>query len=627
VKLLATLFTLSFLIFLVSFSLIPVLFDSDSSYHMAVARRYLDQGFSGGLPWARFSVMHDGFGDKDFLFHCLLMPFAAIRDPMSGGFLALAVLNAGLVTVLAQAALPAGRVLAALAPLLLYAGASNFTIRCLALRPELLSLLLIVAAAVASSRRRYRLLALYALVYTLTYTAFHVFFGLCVLWFLAERYRDREASPAAVGWPLAGIAAGILIHPHFPESLKVWYSQNVLFFFNKSLLDVGTEFNPPRAVELLLLNSGWFLGVGLILLLSRRSPAPSPLESTRRRHFLIAAAVFGTLFFFMQRFALYVFPLVTLSLLLARKGSRGIPPLAKRTARIALAAGVVVTVLACLSTLWNVHRFLDRSGVFLEGRRADWEAIGPLLPPGARVAAPWIETGFYVLWAPQATYLNVLDPLFMALKDPRAYRAQRRIFAGAEPDVPLRLLADLHSDYLVFSLLSEDRRALLQRLEADPRIRRLKAGINAVYAIEPGSNGAFVLDWDVGAQGGGGTLPYPRRTDPREAAVEGYVDARRLEGPLRERSFVHTESVSTPVRVEYELSSAGPFTLLADGKEIGASDVGSRAVLGRGLIVPVTLSRGTHTLAVRLGLGPQPGNQGFYLRELSRTPPGQQAGR
>jgi hypothetical protein len=614
-RFLAALFCLSFLLFLALFGSMPVLFDSDSSFHMAVARRYLAQGFGGGLPWARFSLMHEGFGDKDFLFHVLLIPFAALKDPMSGGFVALAALNAGLATMLAAAVLPAGTALAAAVPLLLYATASNFTIRCLALRPEVFALLLLIAAGVAVSRRRFRLLGLLALLYTLSYTAFHVLFGLCVLWFLAERRRDRTTSPAAIAWPAAGICAGVLLHPHFPLSLRIWFHQNFSFFANKSQLDVGTEFLPPRALELLLLNGGWALGLGLILLLSRWAAAPAPEELRRRRAFAIAAAFFCLLLVFMQRFSLYVFPLATLALLQARR------PLARRPARavqVGAAALALATLAACGSTLQQLSLFLQRSGVYLEGRRADWEAIGPLLPAGARVAAPWVESGFYVLWAPQALYLNVLDPLFMALRDPDAYREQRLIFAGGEPDVPLRLLADLQSDYLVFSLLSEDRRALLQRLAADPRIERLKGGINPVYALRPGRNAAFVLDWELAGPAGGEAGRYPRRSDPREAALEGYVDARRLPGPGRELTFVHRLPVATPARVEYELSSFGPFTLLVDGREAVSAGAGSRAVLGKGAIVRVTFTAGTHTLAVRVK--PQPGGQGFYLRELSRTP-------
>ena len=73
--------------------------------------------------------------------------------------------------------------------------------------------------------------------------------------------------------------------------------------------------------------------------------------------------------------------------------------------------------------LREVHRVLRPNGHlvllgFRPGRLWGLRRLipGAGMPPGARVASPWIETGFYVLWAPQAVYLNVLDPLFLAVK-------------------------------------------------------------------------------------------------------------------------------------------------------------------------------------------------------------------
>src|SRR3954466_8190369 len=72
----------------------PLLYDADSYYHLTVARACWRQGLLHDLPWARFSLMHPGFGDKEFLFHVLLAPFAALPDPLAGGRLALALLDA-----------------------------------------------------------------------------------------------------------------------------------------------------------------------------------------------------------------------------------------------------------------------------------------------------------------------------------------------------------------------------------------------------------------------------------------------------------------------------------------------------------------------------------------------------
>jgi hypothetical protein len=52
----------------------PVLYDADNYYHLAVARAYGERGMLHALDWARFSIMRDGFGDKEFLLtNCWLL--------------------------------------------------------------------------------------------------------------------------------------------------------------------------------------------------------------------------------------------------------------------------------------------------------------------------------------------------------------------------------------------------------------------------------------------------------------------------------------------------------------------------------------------------------------------------
>src|SRR2546428_849601 len=105
----------------------PVLPDGDSYYHLAVARAYAEHGVSYRPDWARFSIMHDGFGDKEFLFHVLLMPFARLADPTRGGVAALALLGALIAAVLAHGAMAALRRWGVAGSLLGFGTASDFT--------------------------------------------------------------------------------------------------------------------------------------------------------------------------------------------------------------------------------------------------------------------------------------------------------------------------------------------------------------------------------------------------------------------------------------------------------------------------------------------------------------------
>ena len=168
-------------LFYLIYTCLPVLYDADGYYHLAVARAYAERGIFHTLDWARFSVMHEGFGDKEVLFHVVLIPFARLGDPTAGGFMALAGFSALVAALLAGAGLWAIGAWGLAVPLLVFAGATDFSLRMVRLRPELLSLLLILVAISLASMHRLKTLGIVAVLYALGYTAFQTLLGLCVL--------------------------------------------------------------------------------------------------------------------------------------------------------------------------------------------------------------------------------------------------------------------------------------------------------------------------------------------------------------------------------------------------------------------------------------------------------------
>src|SRR5262245_5708187 len=75
-----------------------VLWDSDSYLHAAIGLHYRTHGIFDPPPWGRFSMTSWG-GDKDLLYHVLLIPFT-LGDLGSGARVALAAVNALLIGVL-----------------------------------------------------------------------------------------------------------------------------------------------------------------------------------------------------------------------------------------------------------------------------------------------------------------------------------------------------------------------------------------------------------------------------------------------------------------------------------------------------------------------------------------------
>jgi hypothetical protein len=632
------LFAGTFLLAVLFYSRHPLLYDADSYYHLTVARAFWRQGILHGLPWARFSVMRQGFGDKELVFHLLLAPFAALPDPLAGGRLALALLDALALTTLgwlASRALGLRGLL--LVPCGLVLGSAELSWRLVRLRPELLSLVLLLAALWAVARGRYRWLGVLAAVYALSYTAFHAFVGLCVLLFLFFGWARRRWEPELVLYPVLGAGVGLLVHPQFPKNLEVWVVQSVQFLVRHGTLDVGTETRPDLTTAVLFLNLAWFLGIVLLWRAGRPAWPASEGEERAADTFGVAAVVFGGLYLLMSRFSVYAFPFATLWILfeLRRRGrtpgawvdlggGRRIP---------AAAAGVLFLLAGLYREIPELRTFAARTNPGPgEIRLRDREAVARALPPGARVAAPWRTTPIYMFMAPWASFLNVLDPIFMAAPYPRLYQLQSDLFDGSEPD-PALAAAGLDSEFIACPL-DGDTRLLAERLAADPRVRTLYRGYNGVFRVGPAPAGpGFVLDWKAVPPASSMPPPasaavaawpdYPRLADPRGRELEGYVDARRVSprggcvGLAREEGVVVAAA-----RIEYELAPSGPTTLWLDGRLLAAVGGEPGAVLGRGIVLPVELAPGTHRLAVLTCPDSTPAARaGFYLLERKREAP------
>ncbi len=615
-----------------------VLYDTDAYYHLAIGRAYAAEGTIDELRWARMSLLHDGFGDKEWLFHMSLAPFVAASEPASpGADLGTGPLRAGRWALAFWNALLAASV-AALAfrqlgfwgvavPFWLFFASTELAWRLVRLRPELLSLLLLLLALYLLASGRPRLLGLTTLAYTLGYTAFQAIWGLVVLCVAFLGWRRRHVDWAPLLYASIGAGLGLVLHPHFPKNLEVWLFQNVAFFLEKGQLDVGTEIRANTTDVTLMVHLGWFLGL-VALWLAARGPARRTASEEDRRWadvLAVATLAFGGLYLLMSRFSLYFFPLATLWWLAEiRRRGRLVGPWAYLGGRrvplaVLLAASLALSFPEASRQLGNYRHRTDPGP---EGERLrDRVELAVALPAGARVAADWGPTATYMLWAPHARYLNVLDPLFLATPHPVAHRTLRAVLEGREVDIPAATLAALRSEYLAYPTV-RGFDGLDDRLAHDPRVEVRHRGSHTLVRFHPAAG--FELDWRV-APARGGPLespaeagmktwpPYPRAEDPGLRAIEGYVDAERLLPDAPCVDFVR--EIEGPVATEVELAPYGPASLWLDGRRLAAVGSGLRAVLGNGLRVAVEAGTGRHRLAVRTCEDASREHKGFYFVE------------
>jgi hypothetical protein len=623
----AACFVVAFFLFAFFYLRMAILWDADSYYHLAVARLYAQHGVAAKIPWARFSMLANG-GDKDFLFHVFLMPFASLLDPAVGGRLALALLNALLAAAIGNLAARAIGAWGFAVPLWLWVAAPPFFTRVVRLRPELAALLIILIAIPLAAKRNWIALGALAAIFAWTYTAFQVFLALCVIWWILERWDGRrgvgargsglgiedDASEdsglstqdstqdsalgtqhfASLTWPFAGAAIALLARPYPIENARIWFVQNVQFFLSASRLDVGNEILPPSPERVAAASVAWLAALAVLAVVAMRSRSRAhPLV----RSAAVPAVVFTILFLGMVRMATYFFPLVTLAILFAMGPSL-------RTQASGLRARAIPLTLI-LSTLLALPLALNPTFVHIISgapvvSESDWEAFGKAVPKGAKIAATWGDAEIYALWAPQGRYLDVLDPIFMARPFPRQYAVQRAMFSGVHPDLPFAARADLDSDFVALDW-SDVPRQLIERIKADPRLRVRYGGYNVLAEVVPSD--AFVLDWVVRSDDAVAPRRYPLSAVPLRS-IEGFVDARRVTGS---HCATFTRSESGPH--QFAFAPYGKSAIAIDGRVVLTSD-GVAANLARAL--PVAIPPGAHRIDVRTCEAG--GFCGFYLR-------------
>ena len=379
---------------------------------------------------------------------------------------------------------------------------------------------------------------------------------------------------------------------------------------------MGGEIEPHSALNLLLLDGPLLLGCAALW--ASRSPTaagPAPEPHVRRMASFcwIGALAFTLLFLRMGRFATWAVPLAVTALAF-ELGARGLTPgpaiplpgqrvLGSRRVFGALA------VLGLLSTVGTALVNWRMSGASDPSLSPELAALGAQLPAGAQVAANWDDAEAYAAFAPHARFLNLLDPVFMAVSHPGAYRVWRSVRDGQEPDVAGKLLRELHSDYLAFAAASGA--ALEARLRADPRFELLHSGSQRLYRLRPSAAAAFVGDWN------------PRSGAPLAGNDSGYVDATAHLAANGCTVLTHRRAVDAPSARFLELAAWGPSTLFVDGEQRLQLIAAQEARLGQGVLIPLRLAAGAHSIAIRTCV--HQGHAGFYLLDRAPIEPGPSA--
>ncbi len=211
--------------------MLPTFFDSDTAYHLAVARLIRMEGVLHSFPSTPFSWMAEHYADKELLFHLLLVPLANL-DPSWASRIAGAVLGTAILSTFFLILRSEGVSNPGLWTLLVLASSSAFIARFAMVRPHLLSLLLALTILWSAVRKRYFILSGAVLIFPLSYTAWHVPLALVGIAFLADLVQGKATPWRLLVIVVVALCVGISVHPNFPSNVRLFWIQNVEILFS-----------------------------------------------------------------------------------------------------------------------------------------------------------------------------------------------------------------------------------------------------------------------------------------------------------------------------------------------------------------------------------------------------------
>ena len=238
----------------------------DGWYHIKYAELLPSFGIQTEWKWAAQSVWAEHFADKQLLYHAFLIPFTWFDNLATGMKHATVLLGAGAVTSF-FAVLNLNRIRFPMlwAAVLLVASGEYFLFRLCLPRPHVASIILLLWSLHFLLNQRRIALCVVILVYSFSYAAFHVPFGLALILsghILFTERRLEWKTPLVV---FVAMLAGMLINPYFPENFRWFWMVNVMIPWTAASgsvdLQMADELLPPTARDFLAAHLPILLGL------------------------------------------------------------------------------------------------------------------------------------------------------------------------------------------------------------------------------------------------------------------------------------------------------------------------------------------------------------------------------
>ncbi len=409
--------------------------DPDGFYHAGMARLMAEGKAAGEFPWAYFSTLREQYGNQHYIYHLLLRPFTSTVGMHVSVVLFSSAMVFGLVWLLHKLG-----VRYAWAWGLFAMGSSiDFLFRINVVKANTLSLLLLFAAVWLLVKKKYVWLLPLSALFVWVYGGFVFLPAMAGIYLVSFLVPHKKIQVKPMLWVVAGIAIGLIIHPHFPDLATHLYYQLFQSGLGAGLhVPVGNEWNPYGLPELISSN-------GLAILLFVIASAISVVEFDRLRKenpnqavavlFLWLTSVFMLLLSVRsRRFVEYSAPFLVIfsaySLRHALSENAWVYvkdawQMLHVKAVTMLMAGIIVIVMLFNAT--KVWQWLD-AATSPETLRGSAQWLASNTNPGQIVFnTKWDDLPQLFYWNSHNYYIIGLDPTFLHVYSPELYWKWRQL--------------------------------------------------------------------------------------------------------------------------------------------------------------------------------------------------------
>lgn len=506
--------------------------DPDSFYHVAMAEMLRDQRtIPHQFSYLPYTTLGQHYTDHHFLYHILLIPFVTFLPPFIGAKL-LTIICASVLVVSIYLFLEWKRVPLALGWTGLLLVSSSFLFRMgLVKAPSISMLLLLLGAALLTNPRRKHWLLPVSFLFVWSYGGFIVLplLATCLLigaifsYLLLRNEQRRDAIKQIahmLGWITIGIAAGLLIHPSFPDHLYlIWEQVFVIGIINaQNTIGVGREWYPIAVSDMLLRDSliliPW-IGVMIFSITRHKKLTGTSLGFTLFSVILLVFTLKS------QRYIEYLLPwsLIATALLFRDSVSLRLPEalqwpetIQKQLTRFlhnteshqrflasitVIGIGTLTLLIGFIISMQNITGLYSdlQSGFVYSDTEKSSEAIRANSEKGDVVFhSDWDMFPQLFYWNRDNAYIAGLDPTFLYRQDPARYWLWYDITTGKQTTNVYETIRDQfhattviveQSNQRLMRTLFQDARFVEVYVDADYRVFKLQEPESADASVVP----------------------------------------------------------------------------------------------------------------------------------------------